>query len=135
MDTTVLLYLKESQLNRKGIFLTLGQRCAHVSLNYDAVKRLQGVRRSFVGQESESKSVLKLLCVLSHHRGQCGCVHALACRGFSLSLSLFQIYLFLERGKWKEKEGEKHGYKRETSIGCLLHASQPGMNLQSRRGP
>ena len=31
-------------------------------------------------------------------------------------------YLFLEREEGIKKEGEKHRYARDTSIGCLLHA-------------
>ena len=31
------------------------------------------------------------------------------------------FYLFLERGRKRESEGEKHQCERETSLGCLSH--------------
>ena len=39
--------------------------------------------------------------------------------GLCLKKILF-IYLFLERGREGESEGEKHQCERETSIDCLL---------------
>ena len=35
-------------------------------------------------------------------------------------------YLFRERGREGEREGEKHRCERETYIGCLSYAPQPG---------
>ena len=37
------------------------------------------------------------------------------------------IYLLLERGEGREKEGKKHQCVRETPIGCLLHTPQLGI--------
>ena len=40
------------------------------------------------------------------------------------SIVLNVMYLFLERGRGKEREEGKHQCKRETSIGCLLYVAQ-----------
>ena len=42
---------------------------------------------------------------------------------FLLLVLDFKIYLFLERGEGREKEGEKHWCVREILISCLLIAS------------
>ena len=40
-------------------------------------------------------------------------------------LKIVFIY-FRERGREKQRGGEKHQHVRETSIGCLSHSSSPG---------
>ena len=40
------------------------------------------------------------------------------------------MYLFLERGKGREKEREKHPCVRETLMGCLLYVPQLGIEPQ-----
>ena len=42
------------------------------------------------------------------------------------------IYLFLEKGREGEREGEKQRCVRETSIGCLWHTPDWGPGLQPR---
>ena len=42
------------------------------------------------------------------------------------------IYVFLERGERGKREEEKHQCMRETSIGCLLNASQPETRLTTQ---
>ena len=45
----------------------------------------------------------------------------------SLSKTYFKLYfIFRERGKKGEREGEKHRRVKETSIGCLQYEPQPG---------
>ena len=43
----------------------------------------------------------------------------------SALLKDFIYYLFLEGGKDREREGEKHRCVRKASIGCLSHTPQP----------
>ena len=45
------------------------------------------------------------------------------------------IYLFLDRWKGREKEGEKHRSMRDTSTRCLSHAPNQGPGLQPRQVP
>ena len=45
------------------------------------------------------------------------------------------IYLFLETGEVREREGEKHCYVRETVICCLSEALNQGPGLQPRHVP
>ena len=47
-------------------------------------------------------------------------------------LKRFYLCIFLESGKGKEKEGEKHEYVRETSISCPLHG--PNQDLAHNPG-
>ena len=45
------------------------------------------------------------------------------------------MYLFRERGREGEREGEKHPCERETSISCLSHTPNWGPGLQPRHVP
>ena len=45
------------------------------------------------------------------------------------------IYLYLDRGERREREGEKHPCTRETSIDCLSHAHSQGPGPQPRHVP
>ena len=45
------------------------------------------------------------------------------------------IYLFLETGREGEREGEKHGRERETSIPFLSYMIQPGTQPETRHVP
>ena len=44
----------------------------------------------------------------------------------------FILFIFRERGREGDTEGEKHGCERDTSIGCLSHARNWGLNLLPR---
>ena len=53
-------------------------------------------------------------------------------------LSLFKrfyLFTFWEKGREGEREGERHRYVRETSVGCLLHTHNWGPGLQLRHVP
>ena len=52
----------------------------------------------------------------------------------SSSSSFFNIYLFIfgERGREGEREGEKYQCERETLTGCLFHAPHPGAEPTTR---
>ena len=45
------------------------------------------------------------------------------------------LFIFREREREGEREGEKHWCVRDTSIGCLLHATYWGPGLQPRHVP
>ena len=47
----------------------------------------------------------------------------------------FYLFIFRERGREGDREGEKHWCEREISIGCLLHAPSWEPGLQSRHMP
>ena len=47
----------------------------------------------------------------------------------------FYLLIFRERGKEREREGEKHQCERETIINCLFNKPQPGPNLQPSHTP
>ena len=42
------------------------------------------------------------------------------------------LFVFRERGREREREGEKHQCVGETSIGCLLHAPNRGPGPKTR---
>ena len=56
-------------------------------------------------------------------------------RFFSIFLKRLYLFLFLERGKGREKEGEKYQYVRDTLISCFSHALNWGPGLQPRPVP
>ena len=60
-------------------------------------------------------------------------VPALDDRDFKSAVLLNFIYLFREKGKEGEREGEKHLHERETST-LHTHPNQ-GLNLQPRHVP
>lgn len=91
---------------------------------------------------------LSTVCGVSSQSSRCAVRQSPCCPGFphsvwgSLSSSrtsegmcaseqphtCVALFYFSERGG-------KHWYKRETSVGCLLHSARPGLNLQPRRVP
>ena len=54
---------------------------------------------------------------------------------FYVILKRFYLFIFRERGREGEREGEKHWCARETLIGCLLHTSNWRSGPQLRHVP
>ena len=51
-------------------------------------------------------------------------------RQFNVSFFIKILFIFREREREGEKDGEKHRYARDTSMGCLSHAPNLGPGLQ-----
>ena len=52
--------------------------------------------------------------------------HGSTMSGIFFFFKRFYLFIFRERGREKEREGEKYLCERETWIGCLTYAPQPG---------
>ena len=69
------------------------------------------------------------------HSSHGGLLEGALASSILLFFSKFYLFIFRERGRKGEREGEKHPCERETFIGCLLQAPNQGPGLQPRPVP
>ena len=102
--------------------------CAGTPQNHD-VMQSKDIHKTLSSEESKLPIIYMDAVVLSSSKYTLGNTHRYAHGPKTIRDYLWIVILgggFFKDFIFRVGEGEEHGYVRETSIGCLLHAPQPG---------